>query len=114
MDELLDNSMEDPNASTMAIHGTPANKAAASRSYAEESLSDQSLSDPDSDDGGGEGSGTRDAAPKPTTMAVRNSGAPDAYTKAWYIGLSKRPGWVPFFYIEVISGLYLAYIQDLN
>ena len=109
MDEVLDSHFEDPDATTMAMRSTPANKAAAFRSY-----SDESLSDPDSDDGGGEGSGTRDAAPKPNTMEARISGAPAAYTKAWYTGLSKRPGWVPFFYIEVIPGLYLAYIQDLT
>ena len=39
MDELLNNSIEDPNTSIMAIYGTLANKAAASRLYAEESLS---------------------------------------------------------------------------
>ena len=94
----------------MAIYSTLVNKAAASRLYAEESLFNQSLFNPDSDDGGGEGFSTCDAAFKPTTMAVRNSGAPDIYTKVWYIGLSKCLGWVLFFYIEVISGLYLAYI----
>ena len=39
MDKLFNNSIEDPNTSIMAIHGTPVNKAAASRLYAKESLS---------------------------------------------------------------------------
>ena len=39
MDEFLNNSIEDPNISIIAIHGTPANKAAAFRLYTEESLS---------------------------------------------------------------------------
>ena len=93
----------------MAIYSTLVNKAAAFRLY-----SNESLSNPDLDNSGGKGSGTRDAAPKPNTIEVRISGALAAYTKAWYTGLSKRPEWVPFFYIKVIPGLYLAYIQDLT
>ena len=71
MDELLNNSIKDPNASIMAIYGTPANKAAASRLYTKESLSNQSLSDPDSDDSRGKSSGTYNAASKPTFMVIR-------------------------------------------
>ena len=82
MDELLNNSIKDPNASIMAIYGTPANKAAASTLYTEESFSNQSLSNPDSDNSGGEGSSTYNTALKPTTIAVHNSSTPDAYTKA--------------------------------
>ena len=82
MDELLDNSMEDPNASTMAIHGTPANKAAASRSYTEESFSNQSLSNPDSDNSRGEGFSTYNTTFKPISITVYTSSAPDIYTKA--------------------------------
>jgi hypothetical protein len=89
----------------MAIYGILVNKAMASRLDSEESLSDLDL-----DDSGGEGSGTYNAASKPNTMEVRISSATVVYTKAWYIKLSTRPGWVPFFYIKVIPGLYLAYI----
>ena len=39
MDKFLNNSIKDPNISIMAIYGTPANKAAASRLYAKESFS---------------------------------------------------------------------------
>ena len=38
MDKLFNNSIENPNASIMAIYSTPANKVAAFRLYAEESL----------------------------------------------------------------------------
>ena len=38
MDKLFNNSIKDPNASIIAIYGTPANKAAASRLYTKESL----------------------------------------------------------------------------
>ena len=89
----------------MAIYGTLVNKVAAFRLY-----SDESLSDPDLDNSGGKGSGTCDAAFKPNIIEVRISGAPAAYTKVWYIRLSKCLRWVLFFYIEVIPGLYLAYI----
>ena len=82
MDKLLNNSIKNPNTSIMAIHGTLANKAAASRSYAKESLFNQSLSDPDSDNSRGEGSGTYNTTPKPTTIVVHNSGALDTYIKA--------------------------------
>lgn len=54
IDEVLSSpssSIQDPDATTMAMYGTPANRAAASKPY----------SDPDSDGGEGEGSGTRDA-----------------------------------------------------
>ena len=36
MDKLFNNSIKDPNASTIAIHGTLANKAAAFRLYTKE------------------------------------------------------------------------------
>ena len=113
----------------MAMRGTPANKIAASRLHLEEPISPDdpdsdtpdadnpdanNLSSQDSDDGGAEGSSTPNATPQPNTIKMRISGAPALYTKAWYIGLSKRPGWVPFFYIKVISGMYPAYIQDLT
>ena len=38
MDKLFNNSMEDPNASIMAIYGTLINKTAASRLYTKEFL----------------------------------------------------------------------------
>ena len=38
MDEFLNNSIKDSNASIMAIHGTLVNKAAASKLYTEESF----------------------------------------------------------------------------
>ena len=38
MDELFNNSIEDPNASIIAIYGILANKAAASKLYTEESF----------------------------------------------------------------------------
>lgn len=74
----------------MAIHGTSATKAAAFKPYP----------NPDINNGKGEGFSTCDAAPKPNTIKGRISGALALYTKVQYIGLSKRLGWVPFFYIK--------------
>ena len=71
----------------MAIYSTPVNKATASRLYFNEFLSN-----PDSDNSRSEGFNTYNAAPKPAAIAVRISNALVAYTKVWYIGLSKRPG----------------------
>ena len=82
MDKLFNNSIEDPNTSIMAIHSTPANKAAASKSYTEEFLSNQSLSNPDLDNSRGEGFGTYNTAPKPITIIMHISNTPDIYTKA--------------------------------
>ena len=61
----------------MAIYGTLVNKVTASKLY-----SNKSLSDPDLDDSRGKGSGIYNAAPKPTTIVVYNSGALDVYIKA--------------------------------
>ena len=88
----------------MAIYSTLANRAAASRPY----------SNPDLDSSKGEGSSTCNAAPWLNTIKGRISGAPGQYTKVWYLGLNKRLGWVLFFYVKVISSIYLAYIQDIT
>ena len=66
----------------MAIYNTLANKAATFRLYAEEFLSNQFFSNPDLDNSGGEDFSTYNATFKPTTIVVRISSAPDAYTKA--------------------------------
>ena len=70
----------------MAIYSTLVNKAAAFRLYFNKSLSDL-----DSDDSRGKGFSTYNAAPKLATMVVCISSTLVIYTKAWYIGLSKRP-----------------------
>ena len=61
----------------MAIHSTPANKAAAFRSYFNESLSNLDL-----DNSGGEGFSTYNTAPKPNIIKIRISGTLATYTKA--------------------------------
>ena len=93
----------------MAIYGTLVNKVTASKLY-----SNKSLSDPDLDNNRGKGFSTYNTAPKPAAIAVHISSTLVVYTKVQYIGLSKRLGWVLFFYIKVIPGLYPAYIWDLT
>ena len=88
----------------MAIHDTLANKTAAFKPYP----------DPDLNGNKGKGSGTHDTAFWSNTIKGHISGAPAQYTKAWYFGLSKCSRWVLFFYIEVISSLYPAYIQNVT
>ena len=66
----------------MAIYGTLANKAAASKLYTKESLFNQFLSNPDLDNNGGKGFSTYSTTSKLTTIVVRISGALDIYTKA--------------------------------
>ena len=85
------------------------NKAAAFRLYFNKSLSNLDL-----DNSSSKGFNTYNAAPKLNTIKARISSTPAIYTKVWYTGLSKCPKWMPFFYIKVIPGLYLAYIQDLT
>jgi hypothetical protein len=93
----------------MSIYNTLVNKAKTFRLYFNKFLFNLDL-----DDSGDKDFSTYNTAFKLTIMAVYISSTLVIYTKIWYIGLSKCLGWVPFFYIKVIPGLYLAYIQDLT
>ena len=87
MDKIFRSPIQDPNISIMALHGTPANKAAASGSNAENAISqgdsgsDLSQGNLDSDNNGGDGSGTLNATPQPKTIGGHISGALALYTK---------------------------------
>jgi len=69
MDEILRSPIQDTNISTIALHSTPANKAAASGLNTEnpisqgDSGSDLSQGNPDSDNNGGNSFGTPNVTP---------------------------------------------------